>query len=148
MAAVLQERLAEPEGLARMVNEMFTDMFTARTDKSVMALVVERALRLPRPIGERMLADMLRYDVGRLSSSLTCLRVPVMALQTTYSNEKRERRSMSAGQTTPYLDMVRSCVASVRIEVIAETGHFPQLDDAERTNGLIESFIAHGDRAY
>ena len=58
------------------------------------ASVLERASRLPRPIGEKMLIDMLRYDVGRLTGSLATLRVPVMALQTTYSNEKRERMSM------------------------------------------------------
>ena len=147
MAAFLQQRFAEPQGLARMVNEMFNDMFTARSDKAVMESVIDRASRLPQPIAERLLADMQRYDVERLPAALASLRVPVMALQTTYSNEKRERRSMSSGQTTPYLDMLRANVAAVRIEVLPDTGHFPQLDDAARTNGLIESFIAGLDRA-
>ena len=43
---------------------------------------------------------------------------PVMAIQTTYSNERRERRSMSKGQTTPYLDMLRA-----RIPSVAHRGH-------------------------
>ena len=85
---------------------------------------------------------MQRYDVGRLAASLAGLRVPVMAVQSTYSNEKRERRPMSQGQTTPYLDMLRASVPSVRVEIIAETGHFPQLDDSARTNALIDSFLA------
>jgi pimeloyl-ACP methyl ester carboxylesterase len=49
---------------------------------------------------------------------------------------------MSAKQTTPYLDMVRACVPSVRVEIIAGTGHFPQLDESARTNALIDSFLA------
>jgi pimeloyl-ACP methyl ester carboxylesterase len=65
-----------------------------------------------------------------------------MALQATYSNEKRERRSMSEGQTTPYLDMLRANVPSVRIEIVADTGHFPQIDESARTNALIDSFLA------
>ena len=146
MAAILRQRLAEPNGLARMVNEMFVDMFTTRSDKAVSASVVARALQLPGPIGETMLADLQRYDVARLSASLACLRVPVMALQTTYSDERRQRRSISAGQTTPYLQMLRACVASLRVEVIAETGHFPQLDEAESANTLIDNFIANGYR--
>jgi pimeloyl-ACP methyl ester carboxylesterase len=77
-----------------------------------------------------------------LAASLAGLRVPVMAVQSTYSNDKRERRSMSARQTTPYLDMVRACVPSVRVEIIAGTGHFPQLDESARTNALIDSFLA------
>jgi pimeloyl-ACP methyl ester carboxylesterase len=112
----------------------------------VVSSVVARALRLPRQVGEKMLADMQRYDVGRLASSLACLPVPVMALQTTDSNEKRERRPMSAGQTTPYLDMLRSCLPSVRVEVMPDTGHFPQLDESERTNALIGEFIAQCNR--
>ena len=45
-----------------------------------------------------MLIDMVRYDVGRFTNSLADLRVPVMAILTTYSNERRERRSLTAGQ--------------------------------------------------
>jgi hypothetical protein len=57
---------------------------------------------------------MVRYDGGRLSTSLADLRVPVTTIQTTYSNEKRERRSMTKGQTTPYLEMVGTSVPSVQ----------------------------------
>jgi pimeloyl-ACP methyl ester carboxylesterase len=85
---------------------------------------------------------MLRYDVGRLTTSLADLRVPVMALQTTYSNEQRERRPMSKGQTTPCLDMLRSRIPSVRIVVIEKSGHFPQLDEIAETNALLDSFLA------
>jgi pimeloyl-ACP methyl ester carboxylesterase len=142
MAAVLREHFATADGYAAMVKGSFTGMFTAGSDPAVVAAVTQRAERLPRPIGEKMLTDLQRYDVGRLAASLAGLRVPVMAVQSTYSNDKRERRSMSARQTTPYLDMVRACVPSVRVEIIAGTGHFPQLDESARTNALIDSFLA------
>jgi len=142
MQAVLRERFATPDGYATMINGMFKDMFTAKSDATVVALVVERAARLPLPIAQKLMTDLQRYDVGRLTSSLAGLRVPVMALQATYSNEKRERRSMSEGQTTPYLDMLRANVPSVRIEIVADTGHFPQIDESARTNALIDSFLA------
>ena len=67
-------------------------MFTAKSNAAVVASVVNRADRLPRSIGEKLLLDMLRYDVSRLGSSFADLRIPVMAMQTTYSNEQRERR--------------------------------------------------------
>jgi len=142
MEPVLMERFATEDGYATITNALFNDMFTAKSDKAVAASVVARALRLPRPIGEKMLTDLLRYDVGRLTASLASLRVPVMALQTTFSNEKRERMTMREGQTTPYLDMVRANVPGVRVEIIADTGHFPQLDESARTNELIDSFLA------
>jgi pimeloyl-ACP methyl ester carboxylesterase len=142
MAAILRERFATPDGYATLVNGMFKDVFTASSDTAVAASVVERARRLPQSIGEKMMTDLQRYDVGRLASSLASLRVPVMALQATYSNEKRERRTMREGQTTPYLDMLRASVPAARIEIIADTGHFPQLDESAQTNALIDGFIA------
>jgi len=142
MAAVMRQNFALPDGYATMTGSIFQQMFTAKSDRAVAAAVIARARRLPRPIGERMLADMLRYDVHRLASSLGSLRVPAMLVQCTYSNEKRERRTMRQGQDTPYLDMVRAQVPAARVEIIADTGHFPQLDASAETNALIESFVA------
>jgi pimeloyl-ACP methyl ester carboxylesterase len=142
MESVLRQRFAMPNGYATLVTSLFQEMFTDRSDKSVVASVMQRALRLPRPIGEKMLTDMQRYDVTRLPGSLVSLRVPLMALQSTYSNEKRERRTMNKGQNTPYLDMIRTAVPSAHVEIIADTGHFPQLDASAETNALIGSFLA------
>ncbi len=141
MRSVLQDRFAEPDGYARLVDGLFKDMFTARSDKAVAASVAKRASRLPQSIGKKMLLDMLQYDTECLPKSLARLRMPVMALQTTYSNEKRERATMTVGQTTPYLNMLRTHVPSIRIEIIADTGHFPQLDESMQTNALIDDFL-------
>ncbi|HUB49079.1 MAG TPA: alpha/beta hydrolase [Acetobacteraceae bacterium] len=141
MGAVMRQNFALPDGYAEMTESIFRQMFTARSDSAVAAAVIARARRLPRPIGEKMLADMQRYDVHRLASSLASLLVPVMAVQCTYSNEKRERQTMRAGQATPYLAMVRVNVPSARVEIIPDTGHFPQLDAAAATNALIEGFV-------
>jgi pimeloyl-ACP methyl ester carboxylesterase len=142
MEPVLKQRFAAPNGLANVTAALFNDMFTAKSDRTAVATITERARRLARPVGEKMLLDMVRYDVVRLAASLHGLRVPVMALQTTYSNEKRERRPMGEGQTSPYLDMLRASVPGVRIEIIPDTGHFPQLDESAKTNAAIERFVA------
>jgi pimeloyl-ACP methyl ester carboxylesterase len=142
MEAVLMQHFAAPNGYETHTNALFNDMFTARSDPTVAAAVVKRAFGLPRSIGIKMMTDLLRYDVGRLAGSLACLRVPVMALQTTFSNEKRERTTMRKGQTTPYLEMLRAAVPAVRIEIIEDTGHFPQLDESAQTNAQIDSLLA------
>jgi pimeloyl-ACP methyl ester carboxylesterase len=142
MEPILMQRFASPDGYEALTTALSDDMFTARSDRTVAAAVIQRAFRLPRPIGEQLMTDMLRYDVGRLAASLAGLRVPVMALQTTFSNEKRERSTMREGQTTPYLDMLRANVPSLRVEIIENTGHFPQLDESARTNAAIGGFLA------
>jgi len=141
MGAVLRQSFALPDGYATLTDSIFRQMFNARSDSAVAAAVIARARRLPQPIGEKMLADMQRYDVHRLAASMASLRVPVMVVQCTYSNEKRERQAMRMGQETPYLTMVCTNVPSARVEIIPDTGHFPQLDAAGETNALIESFV-------
>jgi pimeloyl-ACP methyl ester carboxylesterase len=37
--------------------------------------------------------------------------------------------------------MVRNVVPTARIEIVPDTGHFPQIDEAERTNALIGGFL-------
>jgi pimeloyl-ACP methyl ester carboxylesterase len=113
-----------------------------RSEAALVASVVDRVASLPRSIGEKLPMDMVRYDGGRLSTALADLRVPVMVIQTTYSNKKSKRTSATKGQTTPYLDMLRTSIPSARIEIISDTGHFSQIDGASETNALLDSFIA------
>lgn len=142
MGETLRAIFATPDGFATLTDSWFNAMFTPKSDPATVAAVAARAARLPRAIGEKMLTDMQRYDVTRFASALADLRVPVMALQTTTSNERRERQPLSLGQTTPYLDMLRARIPNVRVDIIPDTGHFPQLDEAARTNALIDSFLA------
>lgn len=141
MQPLMKQRFAAVGGYSTMVESMFEDMFTAKSDKAIVASVVTRAARLPKAIGEKLLTDLVRYDVGRLETSLASLRVPVMVVQTTFSNEKRERRSLRKGDTSPYLDMLRAKVPSIQVEIIADTGHFPQLDESGHLNALIGNFV-------
>jgi pimeloyl-ACP methyl ester carboxylesterase len=142
MGPVMQERFAKPGGFTEMARGMFLDMFTAKSDKAVAEAVVERALKLPVEIGSKLLPDLLRYDVTRFEASLGGVKAPVMALQATFSNEKRERKTMTKGQMTPYLEMVRRVQPSSRIEIVPDTGHFPQLDEIAQTNALMQAFVA------
>jgi pimeloyl-ACP methyl ester carboxylesterase len=60
MEAVLKERFATSDGYASLVQSWFQEMFTAKSKAAVVASVVERAGRLPREIGEKMLLDLSR----------------------------------------------------------------------------------------
>jgi pimeloyl-ACP methyl ester carboxylesterase len=141
MGPVFAERFARGEYPA-IVGGMFEQMFTARTDRKEAEEIMTRARRLPAAVGQRMLADMVRYDSLRFEATLKVLDKPLMALQSTFTNERRERSTMKPGQTTPYLDMVRRAMPAARIEIIPDVGHFPQLDAPEEANRAIASFLA------
>src|SRR5690242_18729415 len=103
-------------------------MFTPRSNAEVVAEALRRAAALPQPIGEKLLLELVRSDSVRLATSRASVNLPVMAIQSTYSDGQRMRRSMSEGKSTPYLNMLRANVPSARVEIIADTGHFPQID--------------------
>lgn len=142
MEATLKAAFAQPNGFATVADSIFRQMFQPKADRDVAAAVIARALRLAPDAGATLMLDMQRYDTIRLTASYGCLRVPVMAIQTTYANEKRERKSLQPGQTSPYLQMLRNAVPSARIEIIEDTGHFPQLEEPARTNVLLDRFAA------
>ncbi len=141
MGPGLRAAFARPNGFASMQQGQFKAMFTAKSDPAVVNAVVERAVRLPREVGEKMMVNLQRYDEYRLLASLRSLTVPVMAIQTTFTNPQRQRSSLMPGQSSPYLDLLRAELPSVRIEIVEDTGHFPQLDEPERTNALLDNFM-------
>jgi pimeloyl-ACP methyl ester carboxylesterase len=139
MEPVLKERFGAG-AFTDVVGGMFRDMFTSKSDPAIARDVVARAQRLPAEIGAKVLLDLLRYDITRLETTLSGTKLPLMAIQTTFSNEKRERSTMRKGQMTPYLDTLRKKVPQSVIEIIPDTGHFPQLDEPNATTRLLSSF--------
>ena len=49
---------------------------------------------------------------------------------------------MRQGQTSAYLDMLRTAIPSAHIEIIEDTGHFPQLDEPARLNALLAFYLS------
>lgn len=142
VTAALKSQFARPDGFADHAKGLFVDMFTAKSDPAAAAAIVARAGRLKREIGEKLLLDMIRYDTTRLPASYAALRVPVLAIQTTTRGADGKRSVLRPGQTTPYLDMLRTANPAARIEIIPDTGHFPQIDEPARTNAAMADFLA------
>ena len=124
-----------------LVRGMFKQMFTASSDARTIDAIVGRALGMSEAVGKAMLLSMVRYDEETFEQALERVDKPLLVLQATFVNDKRERVPMTAGQTTPYLDFVRARVPGARIEVMSGIGHFPQLDAPAETNRILASFI-------
>lgn len=85
--------------------------------------IFERARRLPAETGTALWTRMVRWDAEHLDAA-------------------RRRGALKAGQTTPWLDLLRSRVPGARIEVIPGVGHFTQLEAAHEVNRLIGEMAA------
>lgn len=139
--ALVRQRIGAGE-LDAMLQGMFAAMFNAKSDAKVRAVIIERALRLPKDVATQMTFDSVRYDVSRLEPALAAIARPLMVLQTTYTNERRERLPLAKGQSVPYLEMLRRVTPGVRIEILPGFGHFPQIDAPAKTNAVLRNFIA------
>ena len=142
MEEILKTFFAQPLGYEEMTKSWFVDMFTATNHPATQASVVARSARLPREIGEHLITDLQRYDVQCFTQSLSMIQAPVLAIQTTYSNETRERCSLTVGQDTPFLRMLRTAVRHLRVVVMPDMGHFPQLDNPDVTSQIMLDFLA------
>jgi pimeloyl-ACP methyl ester carboxylesterase len=73
---------------------------------------------------------------------MAAVSVPLMAIQSTYLNPERRRVRLQAGQSSPWLDLVRGRVPQARVEIVPEAGHFTMLDQPEAVNRLLAEFIS------
>jgi pimeloyl-ACP methyl ester carboxylesterase len=126
-------------GFPAFAEALFTQMFLRPS--TLATRIVGRAKRLPGAIGAALFPRMVRWDAGEMDAALDAIRVPLMVIQSTTLGVDRKRTPLKAGETTPWLDLVRRRVPSSRIEVIPGVGHFPQIEVADRVNALLADFV-------
>lgn len=137
--AVIRHMKALPD-FATFADGLFSQMFL---HESVLSkAVVARARSLPAETGSALYESLARWDVEHMRAALAAVRAPLVAIQSTWVNAERKRVPLQAGQTTPWLDLVRSSVPGARTEVIANADHFPQIERSQVVNQLIGAFLA------
>ena len=125
-------------GFPAFVEAVFKQMFLGPSDDATR--IIARAKRLPAAFGTALFARMLRWDAASLEAALDAVRVPLMIIQSTTMSPEHKRVPIAAGQTTPWLDLVRRHVPSARIETITGVGHFSQIEAPGRLSGLLMDF--------
>lgn len=101
--------------------------------------VVERAVRSSAAFGADLLARVARWDAATLDAALAAVRAPLLAIQSTTMDASRRRVPMKAGDTSPWLELLRG--RGARVEIVPDTGHFSMLEAPGTVNGLIGAFL-------
>jgi pimeloyl-ACP methyl ester carboxylesterase len=126
-------------GFPAFAEALFSQMFLRPSTDATR--IVGRAKRLPAPIGAALMPSMVRWDASRMEAMLGTVRVPLMVVQSTTMNANRTRVPLAAGETSPWLDLVRTRVPHARVEVVPGCGHFPQIEAPARVNTLLAGFV-------
>jgi pimeloyl-ACP methyl ester carboxylesterase len=104
--------------------------------------LLARSKKLPADVGASLWTRMVRWDAEHMDAALADVRVPLMVIQSTYIDSARKRAPLKPGQTTPFLDLIRSKVPHARIEVLPGVAHFAQIEAAGEVNRVIAEFAA------
>jgi pimeloyl-ACP methyl ester carboxylesterase len=128
-------------GYDEFIRAFFERMFVAGSDPELRARIVERSRKLSAATGTALLTSLAGWDAAQLGNALEAVRVPLMAIQSTTLSTDRVRVSLSGGQTSLWLNLLRASVPAVRIEILLRQGHFPQIEAPDDVNGLITDFI-------
>lgn len=130
----------ESMGYAGFARALFAEALV--TDAAAGRAVIERAASLRREVGTTLFPSMVEWDAVRMEPALAGVAAPLMAIQSTYLNPERKRVRLQAGQSSPWLDLLRSRATRARIEIVADAGHFTMLDQPAAVNRLLADFTA------
>jgi len=126
-------------GYAEFQRRLFDGMFLAPSALS--QRIVERAMRLPEAVGASLHPRIARWDTATMAAALAAVKVPLLVIQTTSVLAGGKRVPLQAGDSSPWLDLVRGKAPHARIEIIPGMGHFPQLEVPDTVNGYLASLV-------
>jgi len=130
----------EKAGYRAFAENLFRQMFFSPSPLA--EAIVARALRRPDAMGASLWPRMARWDAAEGDAALRAVRCPLMAIQSTTRDPATLRRApLKAGESSPWLDIVRRNVPRARIEILPGLGHFPQLEAPAAVNRLIGDFV-------
>lgn len=90
---------------------------------------------------EALVETMRDWDLTRADEVFAKLKVPLMAIQSTYHDAFTPRRSLAGeNETTPYLDFLRGARPDIATVVLPDTGHFSMRERPDRVAALIRQF--------
>jgi pimeloyl-ACP methyl ester carboxylesterase len=132
--------IVDRTGYAEFAATFFRDMFLRPSPEA--DAIVARAVNDSAEFGADLWPRISRWDAGEMDGALAAVRAPLLAIQSTKRGADLRRSPMQPGDTSPWLDDVRSRVANARIEIVPDTGHFTMLEQPEKVNALISDFVA------
>ena len=131
------ERMGYPAFAETLFRQMF---FTPSAQADA---IVARAVKSSAEFGPQLWPRVSRWEAGQTDLAFDAVRAPVLAIQSTTRNAQLQRAPMKPGDTSPWVDYLRS--RGARVEIVPGVGHFTMLEAPETVNRLIAEFLDHPD---
>ena len=144
----IEEALANDADIPAFAENLFSMMFTEKSDAVLKQIIIQRACNMPAARLRQQLRLMMMWDAGRFDTVMSQINVPMEIVQSTLVTEDKQRRSLEVGETTEYLDRLRLLVKHAEVTIVPDCGHFTQYDAVQETNKAIRKtaervFVTH-----
>ena len=126
-------------GYGAFAETLFRQMFF--TPSAQADAIVARAVTSSAEFGAELWPRVSRWDAGQMDLAFDAVRAPVLAIQSTTRNAQLKRAPLKVGDSSPWLDYLKS--KGARAEIVPGVGHFTQLEAPETVNRLIAGFLDH-----
>lgn len=134
-------RAMRESGYDAFFERLFTQMFTAASDRETRRAIVARARQLPQAVGLELTPQMFAWDAEIAEQALRSAKMPVKVLQSTHLDENRVRVPLRPGESTSWLELVKKLAPHAEIEVVPDIGHFTMIEAADDVNRHIASML-------
>jgi len=128
---------------AEYASKLFGQMFSDRTPDRLRDSIVARAVAMNPEWAMTLHTNVAEYDAFKLPETLAAIDLPMQVIQATTRDDAGGRRMLKANETTAYTDFLAGTFSREpsRVDIMVDTGHFPQIDAPETLNQLMTDFI-------
>ena len=111
----------------------FAGLFGEEAPESLRTLVLQRLRAMDKQFLAHLIKDMIRWDAEDAVKRLQAVPVPVLAIQSTYKEPGKLRRSIENGEMPPWLSLLTEHVPrDVQIIWLPNMDHFSHIEVPER----------------
>ena len=100
--------------------------------------IVARAVKQSAAFGPALWPRVTRWDAEKMDAAFDAIGAQVLAIQSTTRNAQLQRAMLKVGDTSPWLDFLKS--RNARVEIVPNVGHFTMLEAPKAVNRLIAGF--------
>ena len=133
-------RINNPENLKAM-RLSFQRTMAQITKPEIAQLILAKVKSTPAGLGRGLAPTMLAWDARYFVKIIEDLNMPVLLLQSTFFDFNQDRKLLKAGESSPYLELMKEKVTDITIKVISPSGHFPMMEKPDEVNEAIKEFL-------
>ena len=134
-ADAVQEKI-RTMGAEQFLELTFGQMFLPTSDP----VLRRRMISKTRGWNPEFILSMIRWDAREAPRVVASVNIPVLVLQSSYLDGDFNRRSLKAGMTTPWTELVTRRVPDAELRIVSGVGHFAQIEAAEVVSQYIGEF--------